>query len=44
MSLNITERIRLGFGSGYRFVEGTCRSDDELSGYTISLALKFGAF
>jgi hypothetical protein len=44
MSLNITERFRLGFGGGYRFVEGSCRSDDRLSGYTISLDFKFGAF
>jgi hypothetical protein len=44
MGLNLTERIRLGFGGGYRFVEGSCRSDDRLSGYTISLDLKFGAF
>jgi hypothetical protein len=43
MTINVTERFRLGFGGGYRFVEGSCR-DGRLSGYTISVAGKFGGF
>ncbi len=45
--LNITERLRFGFGAGYRFtsdVDYRGLGDDEISGTSINLMLKFGRF
>jgi hypothetical protein len=43
MSLNVTDWFRLSAGGGYRFVRASHRND-ALSGWTISLAAKFGSF
>jgi hypothetical protein len=43
MTLNVTEWFRLGFGVGYRWTAGSCRNSD-LSGWTASVAAKFGSF
>ena len=39
--LNITEKIRLGFGGGYRFIGAAGRTNDRLEGFTANAALKF---
>ena len=43
-TLNITERVRLGFGGGYRFVRGVWGASDRLSGPVVSLDLTFEVF
>jgi hypothetical protein len=39
--LNITEKFRIGFGGGYRFIGGAGRTGDRLEGLTANVALKF---
>jgi hypothetical protein len=39
--LNITEKFRIGFGGGYRFIGGAGRTDNRLEGFTANVALKF---
>ena len=43
MTLNVTEWFRLGLGGGYRWTPGSSRNSD-LSGWTVSVAAKFGSF
>jgi hypothetical protein len=43
-TLNITRRVRLGFGGGYRFVRGSYGAKERLSGPVASIDLKFEAF
>jgi hypothetical protein len=38
--LNITEKFRIAFGGGYRFIGGAGRSADRLKGFTANVALK----
>jgi hypothetical protein len=38
--LNITEKVRLGFGGGYRFIGGAGRIDDRLEGFIANASLK----
>jgi hypothetical protein len=38
--LNITEKLRIGFGGGYRFIGGAGRTSNRLEGFTADVALK----
>jgi hypothetical protein len=38
--LNITEKFRIGFGGGYRFIGGAGRIGDRLDGFTASVTAK----
>ncbi len=40
LNLNITEKLRIGFGGGYRFIAGAGRTGDRLDGFTANAALK----
>jgi hypothetical protein len=40
LNLNITEKLRVGFGGGYRFIAGAGRTSDRLDGFTANAALK----
>jgi hypothetical protein len=40
LNLNITEKLRVGFGGGYRFIGGAGRISDRLDGFTANAALK----
>ena len=40
LNLNITEKLRVGFGGGYRFIAGAGRISDRLDGFTANAALK----
>lgn len=42
--LNVTERIRLSFGGGYRFIGGASRLNERLDGFTANAALKLSFF
>ncbi|HXV63778.1 MAG TPA: hypothetical protein VEK15_23965 [Vicinamibacteria bacterium] len=44
MSGRFSERFRLGFGGGYRFIGGADRLNDRLDGFTVSAALKMSFF
>ena len=41
VTLNVTERFRLGFGGGYRFIGAAGRLDDRLDGFTANVAAQF---
>lgn len=40
--LNISERFRLGFGGGYRFIGAAGRLNNRLDGFTANVSLKIG--
>lgn len=40
LNLNITEKLRVGFGGGYRFIGGAGRIGERLDGFTANAALK----
>jgi hypothetical protein len=40
LNLNITKKLRVGFGGGYRFIGGAGRISDRLDGFTANAALK----
>lgn len=42
--LNVTEKFRLGFGGGYRFIGGAGPLQNALDGFTASVALKLAFF
>ena len=44
LMLNVSERIRLSFGGGYRFIGGASGLDERLDGFTASAALKLAFF
>ena len=41
VTLNVTEKFRLGFGGGYRFIGAAGRLDDRLEGFTANVAAQF---
>ena len=41
VTLNVTEKFRLGFGGGYRFIGAAGRFDDRLEGFTANVAAQF---
>jgi hypothetical protein len=42
--LNVTERFRVSFGGGYRFIGGASRLNERLDGFTANAALKLSFF
>jgi hypothetical protein len=43
LSLNITDRLRLGFGGGYRYIRSSF-DNDALSGFSANIDFKFGTW
>jgi hypothetical protein len=41
VTLNVTEKFRLGFGGGYRFIGAAGPFDDRLEGFTANVAAQF---
>ncbi|MGH9461747.1 MAG: hypothetical protein ACRD1X_11055 [Vicinamibacteria bacterium] len=41
VTLNVTERFRIGFGGGYRFIGAANGLEDRLDGFTANLAAQF---
>jgi hypothetical protein len=44
LMLNISQKFRLSFGGGYRFIGGADGLNDRLDGFTASAALKLSFF
>ncbi len=44
VQLNLSKRLRLGFGTGYRFTEGAGTLSSGLGGFTAAINLKLGSF
>jgi hypothetical protein len=39
---NVTPKMRIGVGGGYRLIGGTYHADDRLRGATASVSVQFG--